>query len=216
MPYYVGGDCMYGRGDYYQGGDYYRGDPGLLGAIGRVAGGLVRKVAGSRVGQTVAGVVRRVAGGGGGETPMTGPPGLAPLAPPPPPILRQITPGPGTAPPVPTVPGFPFPTPGAGVGTVMSPMGTIAECPKGYHVNKTLVRAYAQFRNRGTITPGMQRAMAQMVNVCVRSRRMDVANTRALRRSIKRFKGFAKLARRVITFTTARAPKGKARAKGRR
>jgi len=36
---------------------------------------------------------------------------------------------------------------------------------------------------------------------CVRNRRMNVANPRALRRSMRRVKGFEKLARRTISFT---------------
>jgi len=36
---------------------------------------------------------------------------------------------------------------------------------------------------------------------CVRNRRMNVANPRALRRSMRRVQGFEKLARRTITFT---------------
>jgi len=35
----------------------------------------------------------------------------------------------------------------------------------------------------------------------VRNRRMNVANPRALRRSMRRVQGFEKLARRTITFT---------------
>lgn len=44
----------------------------------------------------------------------------------------------------------------------------------------------------------------------VKNRRMNVTNSRALRRAIRRATGFAKLARRVLTFTSPRAPKGKA------
>lgn len=36
---------------------------------------------------------------------------------------------------------------------------------------------------------------------CVRNRRMNIANPRALRRSMRRVQGFEKLARRTITFT---------------
>lgn len=44
----------------------------------------------------------------------------------------------------------------------------------------------------------------------VKRRRMNVTNVKALRKAIRRAKGFAKLARRVLSFTQARAPKGKA------
>ncbi len=44
----------------------------------------------------------------------------------------------------------------------------------------------------------------------VRNRRMHVTNPRALRRALRRAQGFAKLARRVLHFTSPRAPKGRA------
>lgn len=47
-------------------------------------------------------------------------------------------------------------------------------------------------------------------------RRMNVANPRALRRAIRRAQGFARLARKVLTFTSARAPRGRAKFKRRR
>ncbi len=43
----------------------------------------------------------------------------------------------------------------------------------------------------------------------VRIRRMRVTNPRALRRAIRRAHGFARLARRVLRFTSPRAPKGR-------
>src|SRR6267142_4826366 len=43
-----------------------------------------------------------------------------------------------------------------------------------------------------------------------RHRRMNVTNVRALRRSIRRAQGFAKLAKRVLRFTSPRAPRGRA------
>jgi hypothetical protein len=50
----------------------------------------------------------------------------------------------------------------------------------------------------------------------VRNRRMRVTNPRALRRAIRRANGFARLARRVLRFTSPRAPKGRAVFKHRR
>ncbi len=44
----------------------------------------------------------------------------------------------------------------------------------------------------------------------VRNRRMRVTNPRALRRAIRRATGFARLARRVLHFTSPRAPRGRA------
>jgi len=52
-------------------------------------------------------------------------------------------------------------------------------CPAGYHPRK----------NR------------RLPFKCVRNRRMNIANPRALRRGMRRVKGFEKLARRTISFT---------------
>lgn len=50
----------------------------------------------------------------------------------------------------------------------------------------------------------------------VRNRRMRVTNPRALRRAIRRANGFARLARRVLHFTSPRGPRGRAIFKKRR
>jgi len=65
--------------------------------------------------------------------------------------------------------------------SAMMPGVTGAEgaCPVGYHLRKD------------------KRLPAK----CVRNRRMNVANPRALRRGMRRVQGFEKLARRTITFT---------------
>ena len=47
-------------------------------------------------------------------------------------------------------------------------------------------------------------------------RRMHVTNVKALRRAIRRAKGFERLARRVMSFTSARPPRGRAHFKIRR
>ncbi len=44
----------------------------------------------------------------------------------------------------------------------------------------------------------------------VRNRRMRVTNPRALRRAIRRCSGFGRLAKRVLRFTSPRAPRGRA------
>jgi len=69
------------------------------------------------------------------------------------------------------LPGWPR---GPTRGSVAMQNGT---CPVGYHPEKS----------------GQ--------NYCVRNRRMNVANPRALRRGMRRVQGFEKLARRTITFT---------------
>ena len=83
-------------------------------------------------------------------------------------------------------PPVPYGTGMPGVGTRavirrpgMVPAGFAAAgaCPSGYHPAKD----------------GSAR--------CVRNRRMNIANPRALRRSMRRVKGFEKLARKTISFT---------------
>jgi len=68
----------------------------------------------------------------------------------------------------------PYVIPGTG-----GPVGAEGACPVGYHLRKD------------------KRLPAK----CVRNRRMNVANPRALRRGMRRVQGFEKLARRTITFT---------------
>ncbi len=81
---------------------------------------------------------------------------------------------------------FPKRTPGQGrlppftaTGPGVLPGGGIigSGCPTGFHLDKT---------------EGVK---------CVRNRRMNIANPRALRRAMRRVQGFEKLARRTISFT---------------
>ena len=66
---------------------------------------------------------------------------------------------------------------GVGLGTQAVAPDATGCCPTGYHLDK------------------------QTGSRCVRNRRMNVANPRALRRSMRRVQGFEKLARRTISFT---------------
>ncbi len=52
--------------------------------------------------------------------------------------------------------------------------------------------------------------ISKRTGALVRNRRMRVTNPRALRRAIRRATGFARLARRVLHFTSPRAPRGRA------
>lgn len=69
--------------------------------------------------------------------------------------------------------------------------------PKGYHENKTLQRARIMQQNRGGLTPGMQRAVNNVVNALVKNRSMNVLNGHAARRSIRRVKGVVHVLRRI-------------------
>jgi len=76
--------------------------------------------------------------------------------------------------------GFPGGMPLAQIGPPQPANGAMAVngcCASGYHLDK----------RTGT--------------KCVRNRRMDVCNARALRRSMRRVSGFEKLAKRTIQFT---------------
>ncbi len=76
----------------------------------------------------------------------------------------------------------------AAVQKVMGPggmLGPAGQAMKGFHISKRTGKT-------------------------VRNRRMRVTNPRALRRAIRRAHGFARLARRVLHFTSPRAPRGRA------
>jgi len=86
-----------------------------------------------------------------------------------------------TAPPIGVMPGGALSIlPGASISIGARAPGSAAMgglCPSGYHPAKD----------------GSGR--------CVRNRRMNIANPRALRRSMRRVQGFEKLARKTISFT---------------
>ena len=106
-------------------------------------------------------------------------------------LIEAVTP-PGRAvipapPPVPGGAAFPggglLPAAGQVIGGALAgyqgAVSTAGACPAGYHLRKD------------------RRLPAK----CVRNRRMNIANPRALRRGMRRVKGFEKLARRTISFT---------------
>lgn len=72
----------------------------------------------------------------------------------------------------------------AGVSHMMMPAMTLSGAPKGFHVCKSMQHA----RHPHPCKTGM----------FVRNRRMNVCNPRALRRAIRRARGFTKLAMRTI------------------
>lgn len=163
------------QGDYSTYG-YGQGDPGFLSNLWKG----VKKIALPAVGFALGGPLGAAVGarlGGGARTP---------------PIRQQMAPQPrqtsqfqigpisarGTQyfPPVPTFRGTPMARPPANIIEHAGVSGTGC-CPRGFHLAKD----------------GSGR--------CVRNRRMNVANPRALRRSMRRVQGFEKLARRTISFT---------------
>lgn len=68
---------------------------------------------------------------------------------------------------------------GAGIAGYQGAAVAGGVCPAGYHPRKD----------------------RRLPFKCVRNRRMNIANPRALRRGMRRVKGFEKLARRTISFT---------------
>lgn len=168
----------YGMGDYYL-GDYYRGDPGLLGKIfGGIKGAVGGFLKGGPLG-AIGGAIKGAAGAGGRR-------------PPPLPQIRQIqAPVPYSWPQGPGTIMVPVPGITGGVQRLL-PGGAsgyeAAACPRGFRPNKS---AY-WLKSGERVEKGTK---------CVRVRRLNVANVRALRRGIRRAAGFAKIARRVITIS---------------
>jgi hypothetical protein len=62
-------------------------------------------------------------------------------------------------------------------------------CPKGYHISKS--------------------KHSKSFGACVRNRRMNVANGRALGRAVRRLHHFAKKYRKVVGFVSPKRPKGR-------
>ena len=192
MGYYRG-DCNYAAGDYYR-GDYYQGDfLGIGGALKKAAGVAFSAAKGFITGGPINAVRSAIATA---VAPRAQVPTLSLQGPP----LDQI--------------GLINVQTGVGGGTIpsmsLTPSGQLVPCQmKGYRVNKS-----GYYRH-----PRGNPAAAVYVppkSVCVKSRRLNVANPRALRRAIRRAQGFAKLARRVMTFVSAKAPKGRAKFKRKR
>lgn len=169
--------AYYMRGDYATGGyGYGRGDPGFLSKLWKGVKGIVIPAAATMLGGPVL--------GGLAAAGMSKPtPGIIPT-----PGRAQPQQQVGVAvgpmrfsstdfyPPVPQFVGGRMPAATAHEKMAMaSSQGGC--CPVGYHLDK----------RTGTR--------------CVRNRRMNIANPRALRRAMRRVQGFEKLAKRTITFT---------------
>lgn len=203
MGYYRGGDNCYGRGDYYR-GDYYRGDPGILSFIGKAARGITGIL--SKAGIPGAGLANSVANAIF-KTPATGNVLQAT------PMAQLVAGGPTPYPPLDQYGLINVQTGvggGAAPGMSLTPSGALVPCQlKGYRVNKSGYYRHPRGNPQAAV-------YVPPKSVCVKTRRLNVANPRALRRAIRRAQGFAKLARRVMTFVSAKAPKGRAKFKKRR
>lgn len=190
----------YYRGDHYRRwgtiyrGDYYRGDPGFLSGLGRalkvvggaalgfITGGPKGAITGAvtgTVGAVTSGIKSETLAAGGTESAYT--PELAAAH------AAAVARGP-----VPTI----VAPPGVAMVGPMMPGGGMMVL-RGYRWNKS---TYVT-RGGGTSRwmPGIQ--IHPKMSVQVKTRRMNVGNARALRRAIRRARGFAKLAARVMSST---------------
>jgi hypothetical protein len=194
----------YYRGDYYRGdvygfrGDYYRGDPGLFSFIGKALGG-VAKVAGGFLSGGPMGAIKAglgVIGGGGAST------GVAMMPSPYPAMFG------------PTLPGGPqrglinIGGGGSQTGLINIDGGGpgVPARVRGMHVNKSTYETRGGGTSRWGGPGNLQ--LHPKGTTLVRNRRMQVGNTRALKRSLRRIKGFAHLARSVMSFVHPKAGKG--------
>lgn len=206
MPYYSEGD-YYGQGDYYRGDGIFsaigRGLKVLAGAAGGAIGGFLKGgpvgAARGAIGGVITTVPSVVSSGiqmetlaaGGSQSALT--PELI--------AMHAAAVARGAAPMI-------MP-PGGGPMMMLPGMGLMTM--RGYRPNKS---TYA-VRGGGTSRwgpAGMVRLIAKGT-VPVKSRRMNVANPKALRRGLRRAAGFVKLARRAHVRLAAFTSKGRSRKK---
>lgn len=168
-------------GDYYM-GDYYRGDP-FLGFIGKAISGIGRVLGfgGGPSAKAIAGQVVKAL------PPAVVSPGIS-MAGRAGAIMRQA----GAT--IVAHPGISAAGGAAAAAGVASLATRAAMMPavsgmRGFHMSKP---------HRGGAAPHM-----------VRNRRMRVTNTKALHRSLRRIGGFARVARRVLRFTSPKAARGR-------
>ena len=184
MPYYA-------RVDNYRAGDYYRGDPGILGNIAKFGIGLIKKTPIGAIASAAVSLITRP------KAPMI----LPPMSLTTPDVTGRAVMNVPTTYPEQTallrMPGYERPDVSGGCMI------------KGRRLNKS---TYVT-RGGGTSPWPEQIIVHPKGTECVKSRRMNVTNVRALRRAVRRASGFAKLARRVLTFVSAKAPKGRAKFK---
>ena len=205
MAYY--GRPSMNRGDYYR-GDYYRGDPGFFSFIGKGLKAVARVVGGAAVGYLGGGIKGAIGGAVGGtvrgviqgtqeETLEAGDTGSAYT-----PALRAAHAAVLTA------------HPGGGIMHAPPGMGLVG--PMGLRVRRTHPnRSTYVTRGGGTSRWPVGLQVHPKGTEAVTSRRMNVGNARALRRSLRRLRGFAKLARKVLA-TSHQFKGGKRRAVARR
>lgn len=88
-------------------------------------------------------------------------------------------------------------------GAIQRIPGIVQRLPKGVKMGAAGAGIAAAAGAGGMLLDSMGRPVRH------RGRRMRVTNVKALRRSIRRCQGFAKLAKRVLRFTSPRPPRGR-------
>jgi hypothetical protein len=182
MPYY--GDPGYYRGDYYMG------DPSFLSGLGKVFKTVGRVVGGAAIGFLSGGPKGAIVGAVGGtgaalrenvssETLSAGENATA--------LTPELRAAHANALARRTSP------PGGGGTAMMAMPGMPGTFARGYRLNKTTYVVRGGGTSRWPV--GIQ--VIPKHTVAVKSRRMNVANPRALRRSLRRVAGFAKTVKRV-------------------
>ena len=167
----------YGRpmGDYKTYG--YAGDPGFLSSLWKG----IKRVAGPIIGGMIAGPV-----GAAAMTAVTAPKPQAPM---------QFPVAPGTIGGAVTMPG------GMRFSTAYTPRAMVPGQGRLPPYTATGPGVLPAGGRGGALVPSGYHFAKDGSGRLVRNRRMNVANPRALRRSMRRVQGFEKLARRTITFT---------------
>ena len=205
MPYYSGGYYAggYFSGGYYAGGFFSNLAHGIGGALKGAVGGLL---SGNPLKAITGAVGGAISGVGQADVLAAGPRGLTDteLAA----LHARDTRLKAAGRKVPALPGTP---PGtalvpAGGMAMMAPGGMLM---RGYRLNKSTYIT----RGGGTSRWPTVLTIHPKHTEPVKSRRMNVANPRALRRALRRAHGFAKLARRYITVTRHFKRKGVRRKK---
>jgi hypothetical protein len=177
---------MYMRGDYGGGrGDYMRGDPGIFSAIG----GFVKKAAGFAAGSLIPGgqaIISAIGALSSHHSSGGNPSNL--------PAIQAARMGMGP-PDIGVDTGVPEVMAGGagGAATIPAFQSTIGPGGRRVHPNKS---AYVT-RGGGTSKYAHTLLLHLKNSILVPNRRMNVANPRALRRSLRRVAGFAKLTKRV-------------------
>jgi hypothetical protein len=173
---------------YYQ-GDYYQGDPGFLSFLGKG----IKAVAG------LAGI-----GGGPSATKIASKvvaalPGAGAIVPAAKATVTRV----GAV-----LAKHPTATAAAAAGTV----GALGTAGMMSAVHPSVMNAMPMGMAGGGMLRGFHMSKPHKGSIphLVRNRRMRVTNPRALRRAIRRANGFARLAKRVLHFTSPRAPRGRA------